>query len=337
MTSPRIAASSTPEIPRDHNGWPLVMNQAGTQRLKYRRVTKFIDVLDDSYNLERWKQRNIVWGLAQSPDLILQATSVASPDQDKSILNGVAWSALQRARTEAAATTGTALHKLTERLDQGETLGRVPEPHGADLKAYQAAIKQHGVEHMAIESFRVNDGWQTAGTTDRIVKINGRYYIGDIKTGSIDWGSGLKMAMQLGLYRHSRPYDIATDTRTEDPYHIEADKAVIIHLPAGEGKCTLHWINIKKGWEACQVAKKVWDMRALQRDDILWPVADQMELGIAPEPLITEDRLIMLAGSCATMEDLRELYLNGASMGIDTPQFRAAVTARKTYLASVAG
>lgn len=335
QTQARIPANATPEIPRDHNGWPLVMNQAGTTRLKYRRCTKFIDVLEDQYNLERWKQRNIVWGLAQSPDLILQATSVANPEVDKSVLNGIAWNSLQRARTEAAATTGTALHKLTERIDRGETLGRVPDPHGADLRAYEQAKKRHQLEYLFIESFRVHDGWQVAGTTDRIVKIDGRYYIADIKTGSIDWGSGLKMAMQLAMYRHSRPYDIATDTRGEDPVFIETDKAVIIHLPAAQGKCELHWINTKKGWEACQTAYKVWEHRSWQRDDILWPVADQMELGIAAEPLVAEDRYIMRAGTAATMEDLKAIYLEGASMGIDTKEFRAAVTARKTYLGSL--
>jgi hypothetical protein len=330
----RIPASTTLEIPRDHNGWPLVMNQAGTARLKYRRCTKFIDVLEDQFNLERWKQRQIVWGLAQSPDLILQATSCRHPDGDKSVLNGVAWNSMQRARSEAKATTGTALHKLTERLDLGETLGRVPDPHGADLRAYEAAKKRHQLEYLFIESFRVNDGWQVAGTTDRIVKIDGRYYIADIKTGSIDWGSGLKIAMQLAMYRHSVPYDIATDTRGEDPVFIETDKAVIIHLPAGEGKCELHWTNTKKGWEACQTAYKVWQHRSWQRDDIMWPVADQMELGIAPEPLISEERAIMQAGTCNTMEQLKAHYLASAAMGIDSKEFRAAVEARKAYLAS---
>lgn len=331
----RIPANPNPEIPRDHNGWPLVMNQAGTARLKYRRCTKFIDVLEDSYNLDRWKQRQIVWGLAQSPDLILQAASCANPEGDKSVLNTVAWNALQRARSEAKATTGTALHKFTERIDRGETLGRVPEPHGADLRAYEAAKKRHGVELVAIESFRVHDAWQVAGTTDRIIKYNGRYYIGDIKTGSIDWGSGLKMAMQLAMYKHARPYDIATDTRTEDPFFIENDKAIIIHLPAGEGTCEMHWVNITKGWEACTTAYKVWQHRAEQRDDIMWPMADQMELGIAPEPLISEDRAIMQAGTCNTMEQLKAHYLASAAMGIDSKEFRAAVEARKAYLASV--
>jgi len=330
MTQAPQRIKISPEIPRDHNGWPLVMSQDGSKRLKYRRATKFIDVLEDQYNLNKWKQRNVAWGLAQSPDLILQATSVTL--DDKSTLDTVAWKAMERARQDASATTGTALHKMTERLDRGETLGRVPEPHGSDLKAYEQAKKRFQLEYLFIESFRVHDAWQVAGTTDRIVKIEGRYYIADIKTGSIDWGSGLKMAMQLAMYRNSVPYDIASDTRGKDPVYIEADKAVIIHLPAGEGTCELHWVNIKKGWEACSTAKKVWEHRSEQRDNIMWPVYDQMELGIAPEPLIAEDRAIMRAGTCATIQDLKDHYLSSAAMGIDSKDFRAAVAARKAYL-----
>ena len=109
----------------------------------------------------------------------------------------------------AAATTGTSLHALTERLDRGQKLGAVPEPYGADLKAYEKATA--GIEWTDIETFRVLDGWRVAGTADRVGRIDGTLVIADIKTGSIDYP--LKFAMQLAVYARSLPYDIGTDTR----------------------------------------------------------------------------------------------------------------------------
>jgi hypothetical protein len=34
-----------------------------------------------------------------------------------------------------------------------------------------------------------------------------------------------------------------------------------VHLPAGEGRCTVHEIDIAKGWQLAQIAKAVYDAR----------------------------------------------------------------------------
>lgn len=334
MTAPRIPANFTPEIPRDRNGWPLIMNAEGTKRQKYRRTTKWIDVLEDTWNLDRYKQRMVLWGAAQRDDLIVGAA--ACHVEDRATLNDLAWQAQDYARSQAKANTGTALHKMTERLDRGEVLGRVPEPHGRDLKAYEHECKRYKVEQHVIESFRVHDGWRVAGTTDRIWKIDGVYYIVDIKTGDIDWGA-LKMAMQLAMYRHSVPYDIATDTRSEDTVQIHSERAVIVHLPSGEGHCEFHWIDIRRGWNACRVAKQVWEQREVKRGDLIYPMLDQGELPINTNTVLTSDRAIMRAGDINTVDELRDLYHQVVSMGANTPEFTAAIKARKTYLLQQVG
>src|SRR5215475_5232348 len=83
------------EIPRDKMKRPLVMNEARTKRSAYRRVTVFVDALEDRYNLERWKMRQVSWGLSQRPDLVLKASS-CHPD-DKATLDEVAWDASEYA------------------------------------------------------------------------------------------------------------------------------------------------------------------------------------------------------------------------------------------------
>lgn len=331
-------AGTGTDIPRDHKKRPLVMKLDGSgQRTPYQRTTKFIDVLEDGYNLERYSMRTVAWGMSQREDLVLALA--AYPDFDgggsaegKRAMNDIAWQAKQFARADAKATKGTALHKFTERMDRGETLGRVPEPHGADLRAYERWQKRYGVENLVIESFRVHDNWRVAGTTDRIVKIDGRYYIMDIKTGDIDWGA-LKMAMQLAMYRSSVPYDVTTDERGEDGVLVEPNRAIIVHLPAGQGRCESHWIDIGKGRIANTVAYQVWEQRRIKREELIQPMEDQFMLDVAADPVMMADKAAAEASTCGSTEELRDLYFRYTEMGVTAPEFVAAVKARKAYLA----
>jgi hypothetical protein len=198
----------------------------------------------------------VALGLADRPDLML---AVAAHREDRDKLNEITTNALEAAKAGAAATTGTALHALTEKVDRDEPLGVIPEAYIADLDQYRQTTAQ--LEVQKIEQFRVLDSLKIGGTTDRVVKYQGRYYIADVKTGSIDWGI-LKICMQLAVYSQSTPYDFETRTRTDDPFEVDKDRAIVIHLPAGKGECHLIWVDIKAGWGAVQVAKDVRDWRA---------------------------------------------------------------------------
>ena len=35
---------------------------------------------------------------------------------------------------------------------------------------------------------------------------------------------------------------------------VRQDRALIIHLPAGQARCDLHWIDITAGWDAAHLA-----------------------------------------------------------------------------------
>ena len=110
-----------------------------------------------------------------------------------------------------------------------------------------------------VEQFTVLDELKIGGTPDRVVEYDGQRYIADVKTGSIEYGAGA-IAMQLAVYAHSRLYNLRTGERT--PLDVHQDRAVVIHLPAGTGTCTLHWVDITAGWEAVQHATWVRAWRA---------------------------------------------------------------------------
>jgi hypothetical protein len=307
------------DIQRDRYGRPLVIPPDGGPRVPYRRTTTFAGALEDTYALQLWKLRQAVVGMGLRPDLVLAAAATEPEDKDR--LNEIAEKATEHALASAAATTGTSLHALTERLDRGQKLGVVPEPYGADVKAYEKATA--GIEWIEIETFRVLDGWRVAGTADRIGLINGIPTVCDIKSGRIEFPH--KMALQLAIYARSLAYDIATDTRGPATPELDLEHAVIIHLPAGEGRCQLHRIDIAKGWDACLLAKKVWDWRAVK--GLLQPIDETHSVA---------QTFVTLARAACGIEELRQVWRQAKDADALTPDFLAACEERRTQFAASA-
>lgn len=247
-------ASAVEPIPRDRYGRPLVIPREGGKPIPYTRCTTYVGVLEDTFNLARWQQRMVALGLASRPDLLL---AVSAHGDDKTELNRICAEAQEAAAAHAAATTGTALHALTERLDRGMPVGVIPEAYQADLAAYEKETAE--LTPVEIEAFTVLDTLQIGGTPDRVVEFRGARYIADVKTGSIEYGMG-KIAMQLAVYSRSSLYDHRTGERTS--LQVDQNNAIVIHLPAGEGRCELHWVNIAAGWEAVKLATSVRAWRA---------------------------------------------------------------------------
>lgn len=246
---PGQLGQDTEEIPRDRWGRPLVVPPGGGKPIPYTRCTTYVGAMEDNYNLARWQQRMVALGLADRPDLVLAA---AAHRDSKDKLNEICAGALDASQARAKAEIGTALHKFTEPIDRGQLPGNVPEAYRADLDAYQQATAW--LEIVGIERFTVQDELKIGGTHDRTVRYQGRDYIADIKTGGIEYGA-LKIAQQLAVYAHSVLYDPRTHERT--PLDVDQEWALVIHLPAGEGRCELHWIDIAAGWEAVQVSTQV--------------------------------------------------------------------------------
>lgn len=349
---PVAADVFTNDIPRDGWGRPLiypapakcethadVVARFAADKKRppaYRRTTKFIGVLDDTYNLELWQMRMVALGMGQRSDLVLAAASLTDAREDKKALDAVARQAKEHARASSKATTGTALHKFVERLDRGQQLGNVPEPFDKDLDAYVATRDRYGLTYGLIEAMRVFDPWQVAGTPDRTVCYRGKWFIGDVKTGSLEW-SEREIAMQLALYARSTPYD--TDRgRYGDIPPVDRRKAIVIHLPAGQAKCELHWVDIEAGWEGCQNAKAVWDWR--QRKGLFVPFDDPdapPSYASHLERNAAQPNVYDKAMQCQTLDELRDLWRRVAELpgGIDDA-FRAAAMKRKQQLEGAA-
>lgn len=246
-----------PQVQRDRWGRPLVIPPGGGKPVPYRRCTTFIDVLDDRHALERWKQRQVAIGMATRHDLVLKAASAAG---DKKLLDEVCAAATEAAGASMAATTGSAVHAITEQVDRGQTPA-IPPGVQADIDAYVEATT--GLRMAEIEVFVVNDTLRVGGTFDRIVEHAGRRYVADIKTGNVDYNKG-KIAMQLAVYAGSQRYNPATGER--EPLHVDQDQGLVIHLPAGAGKCTVWWVSLADGRTGVDIARRVWEWRDTPHD-----------------------------------------------------------------------
>lgn len=295
----------------------------------YRRTTRFISVLEDRYELEMWSQRMVALGLGQRPDLVVSAASLTADREDKKALNNVAAQAKEHARSSSKATTGTALHKFCERLDMGQPVGSVPAPYDRDLEAYEAARNRYGLRYTAIEQMRVFDPWKVAGTPDRIVEFNGKRYICDIKTGNVDFDNTQReIAMQMAMYARSVGYTHERG-REEDVPAVDQMRAIIIHLPAGQARCELHWVDLKTGWGACELAQRIWEHRATKgtfRPIEGFEPANHLE---ANSFRLTYAETAMQA---ATIEALREVWTAAAKSGALTDEVKAACEKRRAEL-----
>ena len=223
----------------------------------HTRITNFAKKLEDEYNITQWKKRMVLLGAAQRSDITVAA--LAAHD-DKRILDTLAESAMEAAKANVARETGSALHRLCERYDDGETL-ELPEPWKSDVDAYAACLVDLGAGVELIEEVVVCPHLGLAGRLDRTVNIDGTSYIADLKTGadlSYSWGS---IAIQLALYAGAATvYDPETKSHTPMP-EVNQERALVLHLPAGKATCTPYWINLEEGRRGIAMVRELTEWR----------------------------------------------------------------------------
>lgn len=276
----------------------------------WTRATTVASTLSDRYALEQWAQRNIIFGLGQRPDLYALASAATLEDKDE--LNNIAKQAADAANSRSSANLGTALHRLTERIDSGEAID-VPEQWKPDIDAYCQTLADNRIEvHPEyIERVVLHPSLGIAGTTDRIVTASGRKVIADLKTGkhAVDFGAG-EISMQLSIYAHSPwmwkahsddiqrdrygryllPDPVAEPDAYDPMVDVDKDIALVIHLPVGTGTCSIHEVDLVAGYEA--VGHAIWVREWRKRKDLSAPhVPDFMaaaEATLASQGLLDE-------------------------------------------------
>jgi hypothetical protein len=210
--------------------------------------------LDDKTALTKWKQRQVVIGMGKRPDLCSVAGAVKGDDRK---LDEIVETAMTVAESERAANIGTALHALSEEVDDGVDIDTLPEQFRPDLEAYRRAMA--GVEILAKEAFVVVDEIEAAGTFDRLVRLpDGRVVVADIKTGRHEPKYPQGATQQIAGYSRGHLYDVAVGRIGHLPtLGVDQSAGLLIHMPAGTGTCDLYLLDLNVGWNLIRVSLEV--------------------------------------------------------------------------------
>lgn len=304
-------------IKRTRWGDPIILSPDGTEEKPHVRISKLPSFLDDPFPITQWKNQKVMLATATTPDIAQSAAAVIDPDSatGKKVLNGLISQALEVARAGSKANEGTAIHGCVEGVITGRiTLDQVPQWARGDVAACLKTLQDNGLEPVKTETFVVADDIGAAGTFDLLVKARNRYYIADIKTGSIKYAD--KHATQLGGYANGREVNPATGQRIPLPEPLDRERGIIIHLPAGEATCTLYWIDIAAGWEAAKLAVQVREWR--KRKGLLteW-TPPTPTAGIDWQAVDEADAIRDAIYTASTVDEVRSLWTRYVEAGWD--------------------
>lgn len=287
---------------RDQYDRPLILMPDG-QRIGYTRSSSAAKTVDDTYNLELWARRNVAYGLAHDRSLVARVLAIGGvprewEQDEKQAVNAIVQDAAKIARAHEGADVGTALHELTHKLDRGESVRG--GPYADDLDAYAQTLEAYGltVRPEWTECKIVCDDLRMAGTADRLYTVApstwlanllelepGQVVVGDLKTGETVTYGALGWAAQLAAYAHGTLYDPANETRLETP-PINRRHGIIVHLPAGAGRCDLYLTDLEAGYRAAELANEI---RATRKAAKGWLARLELPAGQRPDNPDHED------------------------------------------------
>ena len=117
---------------------------------------------------------------------------------------------------------------------------------------------------------------------DRVVMVKlpgeqrGRRRVLDIKTGRVDYSTG-KIAQQIEGYAGSTGYDL--DTHEREDLKLDRTKGILLHLPAGTGRATVHVVDLTLGRKGNRLAAEVraWRNEGKRAIDLKRNILDEIE------------------------------------------------------------
>ncbi len=345
--APRRTGTGRHEPPRDHLGRYLIPTPAGEVK-PYTRSTTIAETLDDQHLLRKRDCRLTAQGLGLRDDLVDLASS-HDPDDDREVYNRLVDDATAAANADAAANKGTALHKMTERLDAGQAaIDQLPAKWRVHLEAYQAKLDESVFRVLPeyVELFVALDNYRIAGQIDRIVETlepltitfptrqvhlpAGTFLIGDLKTGKARFlpFAHLKYAQQIAIYSNHdatwHPDPAPPNGGTRGPrVEVSRDVALLIHLDQADpdAPISFHWVDLAAGWDNVLTSIEVRERRKAAKDFIRDDDAAAINHnGIADAHRAwLKQRVAAIGAHTAAAQDLRVQWPNSLRNPDDTP------------------
>lgn len=248
-----------PEPPRDRYGRYLITPAGEDKPVPHTRATTVASAVKDGYGLTGWKMRSTAVGVARRPDL---APIFANGDITDRALDEFVEQAMDAAGANDRRDIGTAIHRAIEPWHRGGQVGPAPAGFERDVEAYVSALTSAGLTVVPglVEQIVVLSGLNEpiAGTADFGLNHDSWALprIADLKTGkSVSYPH--EWAVQLAIYANAQTtWDMATNVHTPMPA-VDRRVAMIVHLPVGEGVCSIYELDIAAGWAAVDLALAV--------------------------------------------------------------------------------
>lgn len=257
---------SAEECPMDNYDRYLIVPEGEPKGVPHTRSSTVPKAVDDGYGVADWTRRLTAVGFAQQP--ILFAKLCAADPDDKKKIRALCEEAKKAAGGDDARDNGTILHAFSEKVDRGQNV-YMPDIYRADIEAYQQFLAERTIEihRDYVERLVVLPkdllGEPVAGRPDRYVGFGSKLMTFDLKTGSLGRWSWLSWCIQLAIYsRAATFYDPKTKTHTAVP-EINQHSGMVCHLPYGQAKPQIYFVDLDLGWEAAQTAMAVRRWRKL--------------------------------------------------------------------------
>lgn len=293
---PEAEPAPESKVRRDRWDRPLIIQPDGSERA-YHRASGFGKQIENTHNLDLWKNRQVARGMAIKPELALAAPHLGEPGKEdkklKQTWNRIVDQAMDAAGSNVKSALGTAIHEATELVDRGEPISHLSPLLQERALAYWHFCQREGIHPTSVEVFGVDDVHKVAGTWDRTAWWRRRHVIADVKTsGSMDF-AGIGFAVQLAEYAHMSAYDFDTGARTPHE-HMDLQEGVIIHVDRElHGPVELFTVDLTVGWEYAVLVDQV---KKAQREgtSAIRPVQELDELSASIVAAETEAELHQL-------------------------------------------
>jgi hypothetical protein len=297
-----IASDEVEEVPGDiprgrgqrPKIWKLLPDgsESRDEMVEMTRASSLGDALENKYLIHRWDMRNLAFALSRRPDLVLKLAAVPDIEEkaNKNEVHETVKVALDFAGGTAAATSGSAIHRLSERLDAGEDLSYLADRVLEALTVYRRLMSTLRI--VASETFVVCDELGAAGTYDRVVELlndtevrwrdadgvervvilpAGTRLILDLKTNANAMYFGAVYACQEAVYGFGVPYT-HEGGRGEWPDGLAPSRewGLLLHLPIDSLEdAGFYWVDLTQGYNlAIQAAAH---REAMKKKDLFWP------------------------------------------------------------------
>lgn len=233
---PRLANRYQPKF--DGYGRYKLPNPKTGKVRGWTRATTLAKTLDDTYNLDRWKRRQLMRGLVSNPAMLAQLDELVASNDAKldSKLNDLGEEAQTAAGSAEAREFGEAVHAWLEAGDHWAVMpSQVPEMYQAHTTAYNERLAAHALWPVPEYTERIvmNSHAESVGTIDRIYYCaDGSLVMGDVKTSKSLEYSWLTYVVQLLIYADADMMLSEDGTKWEPMPEIRKDFAVLMHCPS---------------------------------------------------------------------------------------------------------